>query len=152
MPWKRKSKSRRKSKKRLALLPFILTPPAVYAVHVLLLFLLDSAWGDGLMLHQYLNESRGVLARQLVSDGWRALPVFYAASLLLWFEVRLLSRFLHLRGVVSAAVAGAVTGWLLAFLLIGKSNAVVIPYMISGLLMAAVLGWITHPPTARKRR
>ena len=151
MPWKRKSK--RKSKKRLALLPFILTPPAIYAVYVLLLFLLDSVWGDGLMLHQYLNESRGGLARQLVSDGWRALPVFYVAGLLLWFEVRLLARFLHLRGVVSAAIAGAVTGWLLAFLLIGKSNAVVIPYTISGLLMAAVLGWIAHPlPVARKRR
>jgi hypothetical protein len=66
--------------------------------------------------------------------------------------VRLLSRFLHRCGVVSAAVAGAVTGWLLAFLLIGKSMAVVIPYTISGLLMAAVLGRVAHPPPARKRR
>jgi len=150
MPWQRKK--RRKSKKRPPLLPYILIPPAVYAVHVFLLFLLDSVRGDGLMLHQYLNESRGGLVRQLVSDGWRALPVFYAASLLLWFEVRLLSRFLHWRGVVSAAIAGAATGWLLAFFLIGKSMAVVIPYTISGLLMAAVLGRIAQPPAARKRR
>lgn len=143
---------KKKNKKRSILLLFILTPPVIYAVHVLLLFLLDSVWGDGLMLHQYLNESRGALARQLIADGLRALPVFYGASLLLWFEVRLLFRFLHLHGALPAAIAGAVTGWLLAFLLIGKSNAVVIPYTISGLLMAAVLGWIARQPAARKRR
>ncbi len=143
---------KKKNKKRPALLLFILTPPVIYAVHVFLLFLLDSVWGDGLMLYQYLNESRGGLARQLVSDGWRALPVFYVVSLLLWFELRLLSRFLHRSGVISAAMVGAATGWLLAFLLIGNSNAVVIPYTISGLLMATVLGWVAHPPTAGKRR
>lgn len=150
MPWQKKGG--RKSKKRPALFIFILTPPVVYVVHLLVLFLLDSFHGDGLMLHQYLNEFHGGLARQFVSDGWRALPVFYAVGLLLWFEVRLLSRFLHLRGVIAAAAAGAVTGWLLAFLLIGKSNAVVIPYTISGLFMAAVLGWVARPLPARKRR
>lgn len=147
MPKKRKNK-----KRRPVLLLFILTPPLAYAAYLLVLFFLDSFRGDGLILNQFLNESRGRLARQLISDGWRALPVFYAVGLLLWLEVHLLSRFSSMRGVLPAAIAGALTGWLLSALLIGGSTGVVAPYLIAGLLMAAILGWAGQRPAARKRR
>ncbi len=123
------------------LIIFLLTPFAVYAVDTLLLFLMDTYMGDGMMLHLYAYVSRRQLVLQILSDGYRAIPLFYAASLLLWFEINLFSRYLNLRGFAPSSIAGALTGLALAIPFVGKSVGAVVPFALSGFLIASILGW-----------
>lgn len=139
-----RKKKAHKLEKTSALLVFLLISPVVYAVHTLLLFLIDTYQGDGTMLHQYMYVSRRQLALQLISGGWHALPLFYAASALWLFVAFLLTRLLNMRGVVLTGAAGALTGLVLAVLLIGKSIDAVAPFVLSGFLMACAIGWLAH--------
>ena len=137
-----RKKKAQKLGKTSALLVFLLISPVVYAVHVLSLFLIDTYRGDGMMLYQYLHESRGQLALQLISGGWHALPLLYAASVLLLFVAVLLTRLLKRHEFVLTGAVGALTGLVLAGLLIGKSIDAVAPFVLSGFLMASVIGWL----------
>jgi hypothetical protein len=47
-----------------------------------------------------------------------------------------------LRGAVPAAAVGALTGLMLAVVLVGKSVGAVAPFTLSGLLMASILAWV----------
>lgn len=137
-----KKKKRTKSALFLALL---LTPPVAYVVYMLVLFLLDNSRGDGLILHQYVFESRRQLTFQVLSDSRQALPVFYAAGLLLWLEIYLLFRYTEWNGVLPAAMAGALTGFAIAAVFVEMSWSVVVPSIISGLLISLVLAWACRP-------
>jgi L-lactate permease len=116
---------------------------------MLVLFLLDSFRGDGLILHQYVFESRRQLALQAWSDSRRALPVFYAVTLLLWAEITLLSRFDEWSGVLPALLGGALTAFALAALLVEMSWGAVVPSVISGLLLSLTLVWAIRPSRSR---
>ncbi|MDH5512991.1 MAG: hypothetical protein OEY27_07255, partial [Gammaproteobacteria bacterium] len=59
----------RKRGKTALILALLLAPPVAYAVYFLLLFMLDTWRGDGLILHQYEFESRRKLAVQLLADA-----------------------------------------------------------------------------------
>ncbi len=139
-----RKKKAQKLEKTSALLVFLLIPPVVYAVHTLLLFIIDTYRGDGVMLYQYVHESRRQLALQLISGGWHALPLFYAASVLLLFVSLLSTRLLNRHGVVLTSAAGALTGLVLAVLLIGKSIDAIAPFVLSGFLMACAIGRLAH--------
>lgn len=136
---------RKKRAKSALVLALLLTPPLACAVWMLVMFLLDTFRGDGLMWHQYAFESRRRLAFQMWSDARRALPVFYVAGLLLWLEIHLLSRYGDWNGLPSAALAGALTGFLVAAVLADMSLGLVVPSVISGLLMAMVLSRAVRP-------
>lgn len=123
----------------------LLLPPVAYAAWLLALFLLDSLWGDSLILHQYYFESRGRLLVQLLSDGLRALPVFYAATALLWVMLRLLSRFRPRSGILAAIIAGVLTGLISAALLVGMSWGAMVPAVAAGSLLALVLHAAMRP-------
>jgi presenilin-like A22 family membrane protease len=134
---------KKKLGKESAYLFFLLTPLAIYMVHIFLVFLLDTYMGDGMMLHQFVDESRRQLVLQMFSDGLQALPLFYAAGVLLWLEVFLFSRFLNLR-VAVPSLAGALTGLVVAVFLVGNSAGAAIPFVLSGLLMGCILDWIAR--------
>lgn len=123
----------------------LLLPPVAYAAWLLALFLLDSLRGDGLVLHQYYFESRGRLLLQLVSDGLRALPVFYAATALLWVMLRLLSRFRPRSGILAAIIVGVFTGLISAALLLGVSWGAMVPTATAGSLLALILHAAMRP-------
>ena len=132
------SEKKTRSKAALAAV-LLLLPPVTYAVWLLVLFLLDTLWGDGAILHQYYFESRGRLFFQLVSDSPGALPVFYAATALLWAVLHLLSRFRPRGGMLTAILAGALMGLIGAALLVDMSRGAAVPAVIAGSLMALVL-------------
>ncbi|MDH3514126.1 MAG: hypothetical protein OEM83_04555 [Gammaproteobacteria bacterium] len=135
----------RKRGKTALILALLLAPPVAYAVYFLLLFMLDTWRGDGLILHQYEFESRRKLAVQLLADARQALPVFYAAVFLLWAEIRLLSRLGEWGGMLLAALVGMLTGLVIAALFAGMTLGVIIPAAVAGLLMAIALSWATRP-------
>lgn len=116
---------------------------------MLVLFLLDSFHGDGLILHQYAFESRRQLALQFLSDGGQALPVFYAATLLLWAEITLLSRFNEWSGVLPALLAGVLTALAISALLVEMSWGAVVPSLIPGLLLSLAPVWAVRPSRSR---
>jgi L-lactate permease len=124
-------------------------PVLAYAAYMLVLFLLDSFRGDGLILHQYVFESRRQLALQVLSDSRQALPVFYAVTLLLWAEITLLSRFNEWSGVLPALLVGVLTAFALAALLVEMSWGAVVPSVISGLLLSLALVWAIRPSRSR---
>lgn len=137
---------KRKRRARSALvLALLLAPGAAYAVWLLTLFLLDSYRGDGLMWHQYAFESRRALAMQLWSDARQALPVFYGAGLLLWLEIRLLSRLGDWNGLPSATLAGALTGVLVVVVFAGTSSGLILATALAGALIAIVLSLAVRP-------
>jgi len=152
MAKKNARKSGKKPGIKPAVLAFLLVPPAIYAVYVMTLFVLDTFWGDNLMLYQFMHESRRHAVLQILSDGWCALPVFYAVGLPLWAEAFLLSRFLDWRGALPAAAAGALTSLLLTLLFVGKSASAIIPFVLSGFLVAGVFGWVAQRTNLYKRR
>lgn len=139
----------RKRAKGALLLALLLAPPVAYAVYVLVLFLLDSWHGDGLILHQYAFVSRRQLALQVLSDSRPALPVFYAVTLLLWVEITLLSRFNERSGLLPALLAGALTALAVSALLVETSWGAVVPSVISGLLLSLVLALTNSPSRSR---
>lgn len=137
-----------KKKKRTTgvfFLALLLAPLAAYAVYMLSLALLDSFRGDGLMLHQYVFESRRQLVVQLLSDSRQALPFFYAAALLLWLEIRLLSRVSGWNGMTPAVMAGALTGSAIAAIFVEMTWGVVVSSLVSGMLLSLVLAWAVRP-------
>lgn len=135
---------------KAALVSVLLFMPALaYAACMLVLFLLDSFHGDGLILHQYAFESRRQLALQLLSDSRQALPVFYAVTLLLWAELYLLSRFNEWSGVLPALLAGALTAFAISALLVEMSWGAVVPSVVSGLLLSLALVWAIRPARSR---
>lgn len=135
---------------KAALVSVLLFMPVVAcAAYMLVLLLLDSFRGDGLILHQYVFESRRQLALQFLSDSRQALPVFYAVTLLFWIELALLSRFNEWSGVVPALLAGALTAFALAALLVEMSWGAVVPAVVSGLLLSLALAWATRPSRSR---
>ena len=136
---------RKKRAKSVLVFALLLAPPIAFAVWMLVLFLLDSFQGDGLMQHQYVFESRRQLAIQMLSDGRQALPVFYITGLLLWLEIHLLSRYSAWNGVVSAAVVGVLTGIVITAIFVEMSLAVIVPSVVSALLMSLVLAWAIRP-------
>lgn len=139
---------KRKRTRGALFLALLLAPPVAYAVYMLMLVLLDSFRGDGLILHQYEFESRRQLALQLLSDSRQALPVFYALGLLLWLEIHLLSRFSDWNGVLPAAMAGALTGFATAAIFVELSWGVVVPAVVAGLLLSLLLAWAIRPSGA----
>ena len=136
---------RKKRAKSVLVFALLLAPPIAFAVWMLVLFLLDSFQGDGLMQHQYVFESRRQLALQMLHDSRQALPVFYMAGLLLWLEIHLLSRHSAWSGMLSAAMAGALTGFVIAAIFVEMSLAVIVPSVVSALLMSLVLAWAIRP-------
>jgi hypothetical protein len=139
----------RKRTKAALVFALLFMPVLAYAAYMLVLFLLDSFRGDGLILHQYVFESRRQLALQALSDSRQALPVFYAVTLLLWAEITLLSRFDEWSGVLPALLAGALTAFALAALLVEMSWGAVVPSVISGLLLSLTLVWAIRPSRSR---
>ena len=139
----------RKRTKLALILALLLAPLVAWAVYMLVLFLLDSFRGDGLILHQYAFESRRQLALQAWSDSRQAMPVFYAVTLLLWVEIALLSRFNEGSGVLPALLAGALTAFDLAALLLEMSWGAVVPSVVSGLLLSLILVWAIRPSRSR---
>jgi hypothetical protein len=140
---------KKKRTKGALFLAWLLAPLVAYAVYMVSLVLLDSFRGDGLMLHQYMFESRRQLVVQLLSDGRQALPVFYAVTLLLWVEITLLSRFNEWSGVLPALLAGTLTAFVIAALLVEMSWGAVVPSIASGLLLSLALAWAIRPSRSR---
>ncbi|MHB8744487.1 MAG: hypothetical protein ACYC9L_15385 [Sulfuricaulis sp.] len=130
--------------KTSAFLVFLMISPVIYGIHSLLLFLIDTYQGDGIMLHQYMYESRRQVALQLISGGYHILPLCYVVSALWFFLAIVLTRLLNWLGAVLTGVVGALTGLVLAELLIGKSIDAVIPFVLSGFLLAYVMGWLAY--------
>ena len=128
---------RKKRAKSVLVFALLLAPPIAFAVWMLVLFLLDSFQGDGLMQHQYVFESRRQLALQMLHDSRQALPVFYMAGLLLWLEIHLLSR--------HSAWSGVLTGIVITAIFVEMSLAVIVPSVVSALLMSLVLAWAIRP-------
>jgi hypothetical protein len=141
-------KSRKRTKAALVF-ALLFMPVLAYGAYMLVLFLLDSFRGDGLILHQYAFESRRQLALQVLSDSRLALPVFYAVTLLLWVEITLLSRFDEWSGVLPALLLGVLTAFALAALLVEMSWGTVVPSVISGLLLSLGLVWAIRPSRSR---
>ena len=139
---------KRKRTKGALFLVLLLAPLVAYAVYTLVLILLDNFRGDGLILYQYVFGSRRQLALQFLSDSRQALPVFYAVGLLLWLEIHLLSRFSDWGGVLSAAMAGALTGFAVAAIFVELSWGIVAPAVAAGLLMSLLLAWAIRPSGA----
>jgi hypothetical protein len=136
---------KRKRTKGALIFALLLAPLVAYAVYVLVLVLLDSFRGDGLILHQYVFESRRLLVLRFMSDSRQALPVFYATGLLLWLEIHLLSRLGDWSGVLPAALAGALTGFAVAAIFVELGWGVVAPAVAAGLLMSLLLAWAVRP-------
>jgi hypothetical protein len=136
---------KRKRTKGALIFALLLAPLVAYAVYVLVLVLLDSFRGDGLILHQYVFESRRLLVLRFMSDSRQALPVFYATGLLLWLEIHLLSRLGNWSGVLPAALAGALTGFAVAAIFVELGWGVVVPAVAAGLLMSLLLAWAVRP-------
>lgn len=135
-----KFKRERRSRASAAL-ALLLAPLLAYALFVLILFLLDSSRGDGLMLHQYFFESRRQLFVQLLSDGRRGLALFYLAGFLLWFEAYWLARF-GLRSVVfTTVVTGGLAAVALAGVFTGMTWGSLLPAVISSLLLSLAVSW-----------
>lgn len=139
----------RRCTKGTLLLVLLLAPPVAWAVYMLLLFLLDSFRGDGLMLHQYEFVSRRQLALQFLSDSRPALPVFYAVTLLLWAGIALLSRYNERRAVVPALLAGVLTALAISALLVEMSWGAVVPAVVTGLLLSLALVLAIQPSGSR---
>jgi hypothetical protein len=142
-------KKRKRTKAALAF-ALLFMPVLAYGLYMLVLFLLDSFRGDGLILHQYVFESRRQLAFQLLSDCRQALPVFYAVTLLLWTEIYLLSRYDEWSGVLPALLAGALTAFAIAALLVEMSWGTIVPAVSSGLLLSLALVWAIRPSRSRR--
>ena len=136
---------RKKRAKSALVFALLLAPPVAYVTWMLVLFLLDSFQGDGLIQHQYVFESRRQLAIRMLSDGRQALPVFYIAGLLLWLEIHLLSRYSAWNGMLSAVIAGTLTGFVIAAVFVEMSLAVIVPSVTSALLMSLVFAWAVRP-------
>ena len=136
---------KRKRTKGALILALLLAPPVAFAVYVSVLVLLDSYRGDALILHQYEFESRRQLALQFISDSRQALPLFYAAGLLLWLEVHVLSRLGDWGGVLPAAMAGALTGFAVAAIFVEMSWGAIVPPVAAALLMSLWLAWAVRP-------
>ncbi len=136
---------KRERTKSAAVVALLLAPPVAYAAYMATGFLLDNFGGDGLLLHQYEFESRRRLALQIISDGWQAMPVFYAVALLLWIELRLMSQYTAWRGVLPAVMAGVLTGFAVAALFVQMTISAVVPAMASGLLASLVFAWAGKP-------
>lgn len=135
---------------KVALVSVLLFMPVLtYAAYMLVLLLLDSFRGDGLILHQYVFESRRQLALQFLSDSRQALPVFYAVTLLLWAELYLLSRFDEWSGVLPALFAGVLTAFAISALLVEMSWGAAVPAVVSGLLLSLTLVWAIRPARSR---
>jgi hypothetical protein len=135
----------RKRSKGALFLVLLLAPPVAWVVYMLLLFLLDSFRGDGLILHQYEFVSRRQLALQFLSDSRPALPVFYAVTLLLWAGIALLSRLNERRVVLPALLAGALTALAISALLVETSWGAVVPAVVTGLLLSLALVLVIRP-------
>lgn len=135
----------RKRRKTAVMLALLLTPAATYAVYALLLFSFDSFRGDGLMLYQYIFESRLTLANQVLADGRQALPVFYAAGLLMWIVIQLIYRYSGRRSVMPAAVIGVLTGFAVTAVFVDITPGAMVPAALSGMLMALVLALVVRP-------
>ena len=131
-------KTRQRSKAPVVF-ALLLAPLLAYAAYVLVLVLLDSFRGDGLMLHQYVFESRRGLAVQLLSDGRQALPLFYAAGLGLWVESYLLARYSQWSAGWIAVLTGALAGFAVAAVFTGMTWGSIAPAVVSGLLLSLVL-------------
>ena len=136
---------RKKRAKSALVFALLLAPPIAFAAWVLVLFLLDTFQGDGLIQHQYVFESRRLLANQILSDSRQALPVFYITGLLLWLEIHLLSRYSAWSGALSAAIVGVVTGIVITAIFAEMSLAFIVPTVVSALLMSLVLAWAVRP-------
>lgn len=136
---------RKKRAKSALVSALLLAPPVAYAAWMLALFLLDTFQGDGLIQHQYMFESRRQLAIQMLSDSRQALPVFYIAGLLLWLELHLLSRYSAWSGILPAVLAGALTGFAIAAVLVEMNLVIIVPSVVSALLMSLVFAWAIRP-------
>lgn len=136
---------RKKRAKSALVFALLLAPPVAYATWMLVLLLLDTFQGDGLIQHQYVFESRRQLAIQMLSDGRQALPVFYIAGLLLWLEIHVLSRYSESSGMLSAAMAGVLTGFVIAAVFVEMTLAFIVPSVVSAMLMSLVLAWAIRP-------
>jgi hypothetical protein len=140
---------KKKRTKAALVLVLLFMPVLAYGVYLLALFLLDSFRGDGLILHRYAFESRHQLALQILSDSRQALPVFYAVTLLLWVEIYLLSRRGEWSGVLPAVLAGTLTVFAIAALLVEMSWGAIVPSVTSGLLLSLALIWALRPLRSR---
>lgn len=139
---------KRKRTKALFLV-LLLAPPVACVTWLFALFLLDTFQGDGLIQHQYAFESRRQLAIQILSDGRQALPVFYLAGLLLWLEIHVLSRYSESSGMLSAAMAGMLTGFVIAAVFVEMTLVSIVPSVLSALLLSLFLAWAVRPSRRR---
>lgn len=136
---------KRKRTKAALVIVLLLMPPVAYAMYMLTLLLLDTFRGDGLALHQYTYGSRHQLVLQALSDSRQALPLFYAAAMLLWLEVHLLSRFGGWNGVWPVVLAGALTGFVVAAVFVEMTWSIVVPSIVSCLLISLAIAWAVRP-------
>jgi hypothetical protein len=124
----------------------VMTALVAYAAYMALLLSIDTIWGDGQLLYQYESESRVKLARQLVSDGLHAAPVFILAYLLIYAEMKLIARFtMRPGGVLPAALAGIGTGIALSAIFVGLTPGAILPPVAAGLVMSLALKSIIQP-------
>lgn len=123
----------------------VMTALVAYAAYMALLLSIDTIWGDGQLWYQYESESRGKLARQLVSDGLHAAPVFVLAYLLIYVEVKLIARFLRPGGVLPAALAGIGTGIALSAIFVGLTPGAILPPVAAALVMSLAVKRIIQP-------
>lgn len=107
----------------------------------MMLILLDSWRGDGLLPHQYYFESRRQLALQLLSDARKGLPVFYVAGLLLWLQAAMLTRYRKWNVILAVAVTGVLAGFVAAAVFLGMTGSAILPVVMSSLLLSVVLAW-----------
>lgn len=139
---------KRKRTKTAAAAALLLAPPVAYAAYLLMLFILDSFRGDGLLLHQYEFESRRRLVVQLLSDGRQALLWFYAAALVLLIESHLLAQ--YSRNVVwTVVLTGVAAGFAIAAVFMGMTWSSIAPAVVAGLLLSLLIAW-TVPRAARR--
>ena len=136
---------RKKRAKSALVFALLLAPVVAYTAWLLALFFLDTFQGDGLMQHRYLFESRRQLAIQMLFDSREALPVFYVAGCLLWLEIHLLSRYGGWNGILSAVLAGVLTGFAIAAVFVEMNLVAIIPSVAAALLMSLTFAWAIRP-------
>ena len=94
----------------------------------------------GIVISEVLKKNANIQSHKI--------PLSYilsGAGLLLWLEIHVLSRYSESSGMLSAAMAGVLTCFVIAAVFVEMTLAFIVPSVVSAMLMSLVLAWAIRP-------